>query len=293
MKFLLTILCLSFSSGLYGQNSSLGYLFPQPVRVSPGQLISVFLAGNIQGTVSAAVDQAAEYPAPVLEVRATCGNSISNGPCVPYTAITIQIPYEMAPTCFVCAIVNSYNTQLLVTVDGATAATIMLTPLGDQVHILTACDTVVPSGDGYAPYFGLPCTPLVTHADGSAVSQTSPATGGEVVVAYAVGLGATNPVTATGQAATAATPAFETFALDFNFRLNALATQPMLAAAQPGSVPLYAGLAPGYVGLYQINFQVPPPPAGTPVCNGTIQSNLTVSVGGPNSFDGAGICVAP
>ena len=112
-------------------------------------------------------------------------------------------------------------------------------------------------------------------------------------MAYAVGLGATNPVTATGQPATAATPAFETFALDFNFRPNALATQPMLAAAQPGSVPLYAGLAPGYVGLYQVNFQVPPPPAGTPACNGTIQSNLTVSVGGPYSFDGAGICVAP
>jgi uncharacterized protein (TIGR03437 family) len=60
---------------------------------------------------------------------------------------------------------------------------------------------------------------------------------------------------------------------------------------RPG--PLYSGLVPGYVGLYQINFIVPPPPAGTQSCSGTVQSNLTVSVGGLASFDGAGICVAP
>jgi uncharacterized protein (TIGR03437 family) len=57
-------------------------------------------------------------------------------------------------------------------------------------------------------------------------------------------------------------------------------------------IPIYAGLAPGYVGLYQINFTVPPPPVGTPPCSGAVQSNLTVSVGGLASFDGAGICVA-
>jgi uncharacterized protein (TIGR03437 family) len=57
-------------------------------------------------------------------------------------------------------------------------------------------------------------------------------------------------------------------------------------------VPLYSGLAPGYVGLYQINIVVPPPPPDTPACSSTVQSNLTVSVGGTASFDGAGICVA-
>ena len=45
--------------------------------------------------------------------------------------------------------------------------------------------------------------------------------------------------------------------------------------------------------LDQINFVVPQPPAGTQACSGAVQSNLTVSVGGLTSFDGAGICAAP
>ena len=128
---------------------------------------------------------------------------------------------------------------------------------------------------------------MVTHADGSLVTAASPAQSGEEVVAYAVGLGLTTPTVPTGQATAAATPTSETFTLDFNFRPNALATQPASAFS-----PLYSGLVPGYVGLYQINFVLPHPPAGTPACSGTVRSNLTVSVGGQFSFDGAGICVA-
>jgi len=129
------------------------------------------------------------------------------------------------------------------------------------------------------------------------VTAGSPARGGEEVVAYAVGLGLTTPAVPTGQPAATATPAYETFVLDFNFRPNALATRPMqptLLWLPPGVYfPLYSGLTPGFVGLYQINFVVPPPPAGIQACFGTVQSNLTVSVGGQTSFDGAGICVAP
>ena len=146
---------------------------------------------------------------------------------------------------------------------------------------------------------------MVTHIDGSMVTQGNPAQGGEVLVAYAVGLGLTTPAVATGQAAATATPTYETFVLDFNFRPNALATRPVPLCSCPASapncplpcpvlpIPLYSGLTPGFVGLYQINFIMPPPPEGTQACSGTVQSNLTVSVGGQYSFDGAGICVAP
>ena len=64
---------------------------------------------------------------------------------------------------------------------------------------------------------------------------------------------------------------------------------------------IYAGLAPGYVGLYQVNFTVPlGPQNGIAHCalpgsfapgSNVPQSNLTVSIGGQFSFDGAGICV--
>ena len=47
-----------------------------------------------------------------------------------------------------------------------------------------------------------PGTILATHADGSLITQSSPASPGEVVVIYAVGLGHTVPDTYLGQVAT-------------------------------------------------------------------------------------------
>jgi hypothetical protein len=92
----------------------------------------------------------------------------------------------------------------------------------------------------------------------------------------------------------------DAFNLDFNYRPNALATEPV----SKGPVPLFAGATQGFVGLYQINFVVPPAPAGTLPCENfavlpldasnagsVVHSNLTVSVGSAFSFDGAGICV--
>lgn len=303
---MLVILCAAFLPHAFCQDASVntiaaaGYLYPAPVMVAPGQVITVFVEGNLQGDITATVRQVSDHPAPVLGVTPAPNCIIApSTPCSSTTAVTIQIPYEIAPTCFVCATPASFYTQLFISVNGAAGALFDLTPLTDRVHILTACDTLAPNGSGLAPYNGLPCPPLVTHADGSLVSAGSPAKGGEVVVAYAVGLGATTPAVRTGQAAATATPASQTFSLDFNFRPNALATQPMPPMFEPGVLPtslytpLYSGLTPGFVGLYQVNFIVPTPPSGVEPCSGTIQSNLTVSVGGQYSFDGAGICVAP
>jgi len=299
---LFIILRVALLPAAFGQNSSanpitgMGYLYP-PVAVAPGQLISVFVAGKLQDDVSATVQG---LSAPVLEVRPASGCTAA-AICSGVTAITIQIPYELQPGCsFATPVCNVLLlTQLVVTAGGVAGPPIDLTPLSDQVHILTACDTVLPSGSGIAPVDGLPCAPLVTHANGSLVTAVSPAQGGEEVVAYAVGLGFTVPRIPTGQAAAVATPTEEPFRLDFNFRPNALATQPMPLILEPGSSspdlnsPLYSGLVPGYAGLYQVNFIVPQIPAGVQACSGSVQSNLTVSVGGQMSFDGAGICVAP
>jgi len=302
-----TIFCVAFAAGVFGQDSSVntiasvGYLYPAPVNVAPGQLITVFVQGNTQGTITATVQQVSGHAAPVIEVRPPTPCILAptlSSPCSTVTAVTVQIPYEILPTCLLCATPASFNTQMYISVNGAAGGLFALTPLGDQIHILTSCDTVVPSGNGYAQFNGLPCSPLVTHADGSPVSAGSPAAGGEEVVVYAVGLGSTNPAVPTGQAATAATPTNQTFNLDFNFRPNALASKPIPPAAIPEAAipsdiyfPVYTGLAPGYVGLYQINLIVAQPPAGLQPCSGAVLSNLTVSVGGLNSFDGAGICV--
>jgi uncharacterized protein (TIGR03437 family) len=70
---------------------------------------------------------------------------------------------------------------------------------------------------------------------------------GEIVVIYAAGLGRTSPDTTSGQLATAAFPLY--YASQLQVLLNGV-------ACPPGSV-LYAGLAPGFAGLYQINLTLP------------------------------------
>ncbi len=297
-RFTVLIACAAVLPGAFGQSQITGFGYHyQSTTVAPGQLISVFVTGSVQGTVTAAESG---HTVPVLGVSSSAACLNANA-CSPMTAITIQVPYEIEPTCYftdpMCEVVAL--AQLTLTVNGVVGGPINLNAVRDQIHILTACDTVVPGGTGAAVLSGgLPCAPLVAHADGSMVTAANPARGGEVVVAYAAGLGITVPAVPTGQAATTATPTYETFQLDFNFRPNALATQPIqpaiLGLPPAGSnVPLYSGLVPGDVGLYQINFTVPTPPATIQPCSGAVQSNLTVSVGGITSFDGAGICVAP
>jgi uncharacterized protein (TIGR03437 family) len=251
--------CAALSCAAFGQSpaiSGLGYYYPA-VAVAPGQLITVFISGDGQGSIGATVQG---LTAPVLEVRPASACQ-SGTICSNLTAITIQIPYELQPACAftnpACAL--AAPTPLVVTVNGAAGAPIELAPQDDRVHILTTCDTAVPGGSGNAPS-GLPCAPLVTHANGSMVTPESPAQGGEEVVAYAAGLGLTTPAVETGRAAMAATPASETFYLDFNFRPNSLATKPIQPAGFGPTlpIPLYTGLVPGYAGLYQINLIVPP-----------------------------------
>jgi uncharacterized protein (TIGR03437 family) len=91
-------------------------------------------------------------------------------------------------------------------------------------------------------------------SDGSLVTQASPAMAGEYLVAYLAGLGDTTVPVTSGTASPSsplATPS-NTVVLTIN------GTQS----------PIYfAGLTPGLVGLYQLNFQVP---AGLPAGNITI-----------------------
>jgi hypothetical protein len=296
-----------------------GYLFPTPINVAPGQLLTIFAAGvgsTLTQPVSAGagnlpislagigitIRQGTDIPAPILEVSpvATCAS------CVAVTAVTIQIPYGLRTACAVSltACPNSnvvVLTEFFVSENGVAGTLSALNPLPDQVHILTVCDTVAPGAFGYAPTGGLPCQPEVTHANGTLVSSGNPALVGEELVAWAVGLGATNPAVPTGQPAAQPVPTAETFGLDFNFHPDALASKPFPSNVVPNNyqppVPLYAGLTSGYPGLYQINFVVPGVPAGLPPCvpgegPGLVATNLTVSVGGSASFDGAAICVS-
>jgi uncharacterized protein (TIGR03437 family) len=88
----------------------------------------------------------------------------------------------------------------------------------------------------------------------------TPAKAGDYVALYATGLGLTDPPFATGQIANQeATTVFPV-----SVSLNAVAHAP--------SDVLYAGVAPGYAGLYQVNIRIP---ASTP--NGDLPVSLSVN----------------
>ena len=100
------------------------------------------------------------------------------------------------------------------------------------------------------------------HLDGSAITTASPAQPGEIVMLYATGLGPTNPPVEPGQLPIAAA----SLAPESNLQVL-LNGQPV-----PAEDVLYAGAAPFFAGLYQINLQLPNDIAANPeirlVCAG-------------------------
>lgn len=297
--------------------SGSGYAPPAPVSVAPGQIATFYVPGvqltlvntppGTPPTVTLQQNGVNNTPAPIQSIRVVsqCPDvtAISVSTCGSLTAITVQIPYELVPYCPLCAKPVSATPPLLtISQNGQALTSIELNPLADEVHVLTACDVALGPPPQPPNLTGLPCAPLVTHTNGTLVSAASPANPGETLTAWAFGLGQTTPAATTGEPATMGVT-LETFNLNFNYQINALPAKPY--TGDPDTIqihPLFSGLAPGYVGLYQVNFTVPAgPPNGIAQCSqlGAValggnapQSNLTVSIGGQFSFDGAGICVA-
>jgi uncharacterized protein (TIGR03437 family) len=131
--------------------------------------------------------------------------------------------------------------------NGRSSATISLSPMSDQPHIVATCDVNVSSS---AP--GSLCVPEVTHGDGSLVTPDHPAHTGEELVLYAFGLGSTVPRLAAGEVSTVpAQPVVDTFTLTTE------AAIPTIPSEHQSFAPLFAGLTPGFAGLYQVNFLAP------------------------------------
>lgn len=131
---------------------------------------------------------------------------------------------------------------------------------------LPATLNVIPAAPGVLSKLDGPTPPSVQNgatiiaqhsADFSLVTSAKPAKPSEYLVMYLVGLGATNPSVASGAQA----PGAPNFA-------NVTA-QPLVTVGGQHSNVVFAGLSPGFVGLYQINFQVP---------SGAASGNLEVDV---------------
>lgn len=95
--------------------------------------------------------------------------------------------------------------------------------------------------------FRIGAGPAAVHLDGRAVRPATPAAPGEWIVVFATGLGDVRGEPVAGEAARAAAAVLPVRAM----------------VGQSEAEVSYAGLAPGFAGLYQINLRIPTAVAGT------------------------------
>jgi uncharacterized protein (TIGR03437 family) len=99
--------------------------------------------------------------------------------------------------------------------------------------------------------------PIAVHQDGSGVvTLASPAQAGEIVTIYATGLGTVSPPLANGVPAPLNPLSTVTPPLQFSFFPGHGSSGDLPTFPYPATV-FYVGLTPGFVGLYQINLQIP------------------------------------
>ncbi|MDZ7637872.1 MAG: hypothetical protein U5J83_06420 [Bryobacterales bacterium] len=97
--------------------------------------------------------------------------------------------------------------------------------------------------------------PVVTRPDGSLVTAQHPARPGQIVILWATGLGPTLPSMRPGELPRGAAPLDQKS--PFQVNLN--------GSPVPAGHVLYAGVAPGFAGLYQINLLLPEDTPANPV----------------------------
>lgn len=107
-----------------------------------------------------------------------------------------------------------------------------------QVHLATTAPGFFQWNGNFA---------IAEHANGSLITADSPAQANEVIVLYAAGLGRTSPDLSSG--AIPSTPLTILYSSQMQILLNAVPC--------PQTNIYYAGVAPGFAGLYQINVRLP------------------------------------
>ncbi|MDQ2899994.1 MAG: matrixin family metalloprotease [Acidobacteriota bacterium] len=217
--------------------------------VAPGEIVTIFgtNAGPATPVQNAGFDAGGSLPTTLGDVSVTFGGVLAPLFYVSPGQINLQVPYEVA---------GSPAVNVSIQVGGSESAQI-------SIPIVAASPGVfqIP-GKGQG---------IVVNQDGTVNSSANPAARGSVVTVYATGAGVTNPPLATGKGAPG----------------SPLSRASDVAATIGGVAAnvLFGGATPGFVGLFQVNAEIPSAaPSG-----GTVP--LRITVGGTGSQPNATISV--
>jgi uncharacterized protein (TIGR03437 family) len=195
---------------------------PAPNAIAPGDIVTLFGSG-----LSPATDQPGTIPLPISDK----GVSVTvNGIAAPLFYISagqinIQIPFEVA---------------------GGSTVTIQVANNGQKSNSVIV--PLAPSNPGIFMWADSaePYHAAVLHTNGALVNSSDPARPGETIEVFATGLGLLSPAVRTGATNPDSPPATATDQL-----VN------ILFDGEPATKVPFAGGAPAFVGLNQINVVIP------------------------------------
>lgn len=194
-----------------------------PGALAPNSIATIFGADLAWWTEALTEEntRAGMLPTALADVRVYAANYVAPLIYVSPTQINFLIPCDLRPGAVKIAVVRQ----------GVQAPEV-------EVSLVDAAPQLFVNADGYV---------VAQHADYSLITPDQPARPGEIIVVYATGLGRTEPNPRPGEI-----PLYP-----------GLMTQLSALRVSVGGVEVsidriqYAGITPGFAGLYQINLRLP------------------------------------
>jgi trimeric autotransporter adhesin len=217
--------------------------------VAPGEIVTLFGFGiGPAAGVTAQRDDAGRLPVALGATEVLFDGMPAPLLYAQFTQVNLQAPY---------AISGQLNTEVEIRHNGLTVARMI-------VPVVESAPGIFTSGAGKGQI-------AATNQDGSPNSETNPAAPGSTVRFYATGVGQTVPEGIDGAPAT------------FPYSLPRLPVAVRIAGIGAGDIE-YAGAAPGYTGVVQINVRIPEAaPPGTQA--------IEITVGEAKSQPGATLAI--
>jgi uncharacterized protein (TIGR03437 family) len=213
---------------------------PFTAQISGGEFLTLYGSGLADTTAAASLP----FPPAFNGVQVFINQVAARIAYVSPTQISVLVPYVTLADSVAQIYVenNGVNSNLVSTFTGVTSGGVFTEPAG---------------GLG---------TAAALHPDYSVITESSPAKIGETVAVYLTGMGEVTPRVADGAAAPSSPLSYTTA----NPLVYLLDTAGHYIQAPVG----FSGLAPGFAGLYQINFTVP---------SGLVSGDASLEIIGPDS----------